>query len=282
MENPKLYVLTSGTLWLERAFITHFGSSLDSGKPYEPSSFPVASTQYFIDHPDAKILVDLGYTIKDFESRKGFALRLNEEGIRFKQEKDQNPKAQLEKIGVGLDDIDYVIMSHLMLEHAGHLPLFEGKKAKVVVQRRELEFAFSNVVNPKLAPEPFLSWMYYRTHFDLPGLNYMQIEGDYTLVDGVEIIFTPGHTPGYQMVRIDLKKEGTIILSPCELESMYFGIGINAQAPGIPHAFSYSLGDELRNFRKIIALTRSTKGRIFFGHDQAQFNTLKKIPDFYE
>ena len=282
MANSKLYVMTCGSLWVERAFIMHFGSHLDTGKPYQPSSFQIASIQYFIDHPQAKIVVDLGYTIEDYESRKGFGLRANEDGMRFKQEKDQNPKAQLEKLGVSLNDVDYVIMSHLMQEHAGYLPLFEGKKAKIVVQRRELEYAFANTANPKLAPEPFHSWMYYRTHFNLPGLNYMPIEGDYTLVDGVDIIFTPGHTPGYQMVRVDLRKEGTIILSPCELESMYFGIGINAQAPGVPHTFSYSLGDELRNFRKIIALAGKTNGRIFFGHDQDQFNKLKKIPDFYE
>jgi glyoxylase-like metal-dependent hydrolase (beta-lactamase superfamily II) len=281
MENPKLYVLSCGSMWVERGFITHFGSYLDRGKPYAAGSFRISSSQYFIDHPEAKILLDLGFTPEDYESRVGFPLRANEDGIRFKQEKDENPKAQLEKIGVNLDDIDFVIITHLMLEHAGYLPLFDGKKAKIVVQRKELEYAYANG-NPKYAPEPFHSWMYYKKHFDLPGLNYMLLEGDYTLVDGVEILFTPGHTPGYQMVRVDLKKEGTIILSTCELESMYFGIGINAQAPGIPHAFTYSLGDELRNFRKIAALAHKENGRIFFGHDQAQFDTLKKIPEFYE
>lgn len=284
MNNSKLYVLTCGSIWVERGFLTHFGTYLDTGKPYEVGSFPISSSQYFIDHPQAKIVVDLGFTIEDWKIRVGFPHRASQPGVadsHFKQERDQNPKAQLEKIGVTLDDIDYVIISHLMEEHAGYLPLFNRKKAKIVVQRTEFEYAYSNA-NPKSALTPFHSWMYHRQHFDLPGLNYMLIEGDYTLVDGVEIIFTPGHTPGYQMVRLDLKKEGAIFLSPCELESMYFGIGVNAQAPGIPHAFSYSLGDELRNFRKIAALAQKEKGRIFFGHDQAQFNTLKKIPEFYE
>jgi glyoxylase-like metal-dependent hydrolase (beta-lactamase superfamily II) len=281
MENARLYVLTCGSLWVERGFITHFGSYLDRGKPYETSSFQISSSQYYIDHPAAKILVDLGYTPEDYEPRLGFPLRANKDGLRFRQEKDQNPKSQLEKIGISLDEIDYVIISHLMLEHAGYLPLFEDKKAKIVVQRKEMEYAYSNC-NLKYALEPFHSWMYYKEHFDLPGLDYILLEGDHTLVDGVEIIFTPGHTPGYQMVRVDLNKEGTIILSPCELESMYFGIGINAQAPGIPHAFTYSLGDELRSFRKIASLAQKQNGRIFFGHDQAQFDTLKKIPEFYD
>jgi len=284
MKNSKLYVLSCGSMWVERGFITHFGTYLDTGKPYEAGPLMLANTQYFIDHPQGKILVDLGFTPEDWSPLVGFPHRASQPGIvdsHFKQEKDQNPKAQLEKIGVTLDEIDYVIISHLMLEHTGYLPLFDGKKAKIVVQRKEFEYAYANS-NLKFAPEPFHSWMYYRKHFDRPGLNYMFIEGDYTLVKGVEIIFTPGHTPGYQMVRVDLEKEGTILLSLCELELMYFGIGVNAQAPGIPHAISYSLGDELKNFRKIAALAQKQKGRIFFGHDQAQFNALRKIPEFYE
>jgi glyoxylase-like metal-dependent hydrolase (beta-lactamase superfamily II) len=282
MENSKLYVLNGGFINVERGFTTHFGTHLDRGKPYTPGYISNSCTQYFINHPQAKIVVDLGYLPEDYEPRVGFPIRADENGIRFKQEKDQNPKAQLEKIGVSLDDIDCVILSHLHLEHIGYLPLFDGKKAKIIVQRKELEFAYSNVVNRKFSPEPFQSWMYFRQHFDRPGLNYMPIEGDYTLVNGVEILFTPGHTPGYQMVRVDLKKEGMIILSPCEIELMYSGIGINAEAPGIPHPFSYSLADELFNFRKITALARKENGQIFCGHDRAQLNKLKKIPEFYE
>jgi len=281
MGGTKLYVLTCGSLWVEKAFFTHFGSHLDSGNIYKPSAFQLASTQYFIQHPEASILVDTGYHPDDYADRVGFALRPNMDGLRFKQEEDQNPQAQLGKIGVSLDDVDYVVISHLMLEHAGYLFLFEGKKAQILVQRKELEYAYANA-DRKRAPEPFHSWMYFKHHFDIPGLNYFLLDGDYTIVNGVDIFFMPGHTPGYQMVRVDLENEGPVFLSCCELESMYFGIGINAEAPGVPHPFSYSLGEELRNFRKIKALARKENGRIFFGHDQTHFDTLKKIPEYYD
>lgn len=281
MEEIRLYVLSCGSMWVERGFMTHFGTRQDRGKPYVSSSLQISSCLYLIDHPKAKIVVDLGFDPADYEDRVGFPLRGNDDGITFKQEKDENPKAQLQKVGVSLDDVEYVIISHLMLEHAGYLPVFGGKRAKILVQRRELEYAYANA-NRKSALEPFHSWMYNRRHFDLPDLDYMLLDGDYTLVDGVEILFTPGHTPGYQMVKVNLMNDGVIILSPCELESMYFGIGINAHSPGIPHAFTYSAGDELRNFRKVAASARKENGRIFFGHDQAQFDTLKKVPDYYE
>ena len=100
-----------------------------------------------------------------------------------------------------------------MLEHAGYLPVFGGKRAKILVQRGELEYAYANA-NRKNALEPFHSWMNSRRHFDLADLNYMPLDGDYTLADGVEIFFTPGHTPGYQMVKVNLMRDGVIILSP--------------------------------------------------------------------
>ncbi|MBW1803980.1 MAG: N-acyl homoserine lactonase family protein [Deltaproteobacteria bacterium] len=203
----KLYVLTSGVMWVERGFLWHFGSNEDSGKDYEARPFKVQKTHFYIDHPDAKIMVDLGFDAEMWGKKpSGFPGRTGPEGIQFHQAPDENPKAQLEKIGASIDDIDYVVMSHLMEEHAGFLPLFENKKARIVVQRKELEYALVNS-RWNSAPEPFHSWMYHREMFDLPGLNYQLIEGDYTLLKGVEILHMPGHTPGYQMVKVDLKAQ---------------------------------------------------------------------------
>jgi hypothetical protein len=52
---------------------------------------------------------------------------------------------------------------------------------------------------------------------------------------------------------------------------MYFGIGINARAPGIPPV-SPQCGDELRNFRKIAALAKKKKGYLF-QFDQVSLTT---------
>ena len=132
----RLYSLSCGQSYVDKAFIWHFGSRDDSGKEYVPESIHMAISQFYIDHPDAKILVDTGWKPGDLGSG-GFPQRMGPEGWFAKQEDDENPVAQLEKIGVKLDDIDYVIMSHLHSEHAGWLPDFAGKKAKVILQQRE-------------------------------------------------------------------------------------------------------------------------------------------------
>lgn len=279
--STKLYVLDCGTIWVERGFLWHFGTSDNSGKDYQPEPFKIRNCQFYIDHPDAKVVVDLGFSGEMWAKFPGFPERTGPEGVWFKQEPDQNPRSQLEKIGVGIDDIDYVIMSHLMAEHAGWLPLFENKKARIIAQRKELEYALINS-RWNFAPEPFHSFMYVRDLFDLAGLNYQLIEGDYTLYKGLDILFMPGHTPGYQMVKVDLENTGPVILSVCDHKGMYEGIGINAESPGIPHAFSYSHGGELRSFRRALDIARVEKGQIFYGHDYGWWEQAKKPPEYYD
>ncbi|MEE8472250.1 MAG: N-acyl homoserine lactonase family protein [Dehalococcoidia bacterium] len=280
MAKARLHIMDCGTLWVERGFIWHFGTREDTGKEYEPQPFALSSSMYFIQHPQGNVLFDLGFRKEDFERRPSFPGRKGPRGVSVEQSPEQNPQAQLQGLGVELDDIDYVVISHLMSEHAGWLPLFRNRKAQIIVQASEMEYAQANL-DRRASLTPFHSWMYLGEHFEGPDLNFKLIEGDFTLLNDVEIIFTPGHTPGYQMMLVRLEETGTVILSPCEHRGMYYGIGVNAQAPGIPHAFSYSLGAELRNFRKILDIARAERGQVFCGHDLEQLQELKRAPAYY-
>ena len=62
----RLYVLDCGQLWTEKGFLWHFGTQADTGKEYEAAPFGIRNCQYFIDHPKAKIVFDLGFTLDDF------------------------------------------------------------------------------------------------------------------------------------------------------------------------------------------------------------------------
>lgn len=283
----KLYVLGCGRLWVERGFFLHYGTVNDTGKEYVAEALPLSSCQYFIDHPKAKIIFDMGWTVEDFEILTGFPHRRGPEGIFIKQEPGDNPVSQLEKLGVKVDDIDYVVISHLMLEHAGWLPVFAGKKAQIIVQEKEYEYAQRiGTYNPpaalEFALEQFHSWMYYRKHFDIPGLNFRLIEGDEELVKGVTILNSPGHTPGYQTMAVRLPKTGFVVLSACETLTNYFGIPVNGAGPGIPHGFTWFASEELRAMKKIRELLEKEEGQLFCGHDWEQFTTLKHAPEYYE
>ena len=281
----KLYVLNCGQVCDEKAFLWHFGTKEDSGKEYTPEAYQHTKSIYYIEHPEAKILFDTGWKFEDFSKHSGFPNRRNVEGWSFKQGPDENPVAQLGKIGVSINDIDYVVMSHLMEEHAGWLPVFASKKAQVMVQQKEYDYA-SRIGSPPIPGETppveqFHSWMYQRKYYEVPGLNYKLIEGDYQLAKDVMIIHAPGHTPGYQVMLVRLPKTGTVVLSPCEHRGMYYATPVNGNAPGIPHSFTWFAAEELHSFRRIRELVDKEKGQIFCGHDEEQFKTLKHAPEYY-
>jgi N-acyl homoserine lactone hydrolase len=283
----KLYVLNGGRMWTERGFLSHFGTQADTGKEYYTGSYCVRNCQYFIDHPKAKIVFDLGFTYELFSTLVGFPHRKGELGTHCIQEPHETPIAQLAQIGVKPEDVDYVIISHLMSEHAGYLPEFAGTKAKIIVQEDETDYATRIGTPPRPGDEPaveqFHSWMYVRKYFEVPGLNYLRIKGDYELCGkDVELLHLPGHTPGFQNVMVRLPKSGPIFLSACETRGMYYDIPINGYAPGIPHAFTWSAAGELHSFKRVRDLVEKEEGQIFFGHDNDQWLTLKQAPEYYE
>ena len=47
----------------------------------------------------------------------------------------------------------------------------------------------------------------------LPHLNYKIIEGDYEVVPGVQVLYTPGHSPGHQSLFIETEQSGSVLLT---------------------------------------------------------------------
>jgi N-acyl homoserine lactone hydrolase len=283
----KLYILDCGQMWVERGFLWHFGDSALTGEEYNEGPFGIRNIQFFIDHPKAKVVFDLGFTTEWFEKLVGFPHRRGPHGFHLLKTPEQNPIAQLAKIGVKPDDIDYVVISHLMSEHAGYLPEFAHTKAKIIVQEAEMEYASRIGIPPRPGDEPaveqFHAWMYVRDYFEAKGLDYAFINGDMELLGrDVEILSLPGHTPGFQNVMVRLPKTGPVFLSSCEHRGMYYDIPVNGYAPGIPHAFTWSAAGELWSFKRVRDLVEKEEGQIFFGHDQEQFETLKACPEYYE
>ena len=67
-------------------------------------------------------------------------------------------------------------------------------------------------ISPRPGNEPvvelFHASIYHRKHCEVPGLNYNLIKGGYDLADPVTVLSLPGHTPGYQALKVNLPKNG--------------------------------------------------------------------------
>ncbi len=256
----KVFVLDGGTLPMPHEWLTY-----SVGK--ERGAYPSAIYQVYCETTEGKVLIDTG-----FRSDGPLAKLL----APAKQREDQLITNQLAKIGVKPGDIDIVINSHLHGDHAGNNGLF--KNARFIVQRTEMRYAY--------APLPHLGEMgYSRGDFDHRGLKYEPIDGDWQVVEGIETIFTPGHSPGCQTIIITTAK-GNVFILPFDaliireqVTEPWIGPW---DGPYVCMGYLYSLEDSYKSIYKILNLAKTRNGQIWFGHDRQFFDTAKKAPDYYE
>lgn len=102
----------------------------------------------------------------------------------------------LSEIGIDVDDIGLVAVSHLHVDHSGGLKLFAGR-VPVHAQRRELDYGLSN------HPEPQRHSIF-RVDFDDPAIDWRLADGEAEIAPGVTAIPTYGHTPGHQSFLVEL------------------------------------------------------------------------------
>jgi N-acyl homoserine lactone hydrolase len=180
-------------------------------------------------------------------------------------ENGQDVIEQLASLGLKPDDMDTVISTHYDIDHAGRHAAFP--KAQYVVQRAHHLDAASN---PRFAA--------IRPQWDQPMERIRLVDGDTELLPGLELIETSGHVPGHQSVLVRLPKTGAILLT---VDAVPFGAGFtrDAQDDG-----SNPNGEAGRaSTIKLLDLVEGEHiGLVIFGHDQGQWETLKKAPAFYE
>ncbi len=183
---------------------------------------------------------------------------------KMKQEDDiQN---RLKEIGFPLEDIHYVVNSHLHWDHTGGNRLFTN--SKILVQKEEYRFA--------LFPDSYAQASFPKNHFDHPTLHYELVEGDRKIFDGVHLISSSGHTAGHQSLLVQLKKTGTVILPGDALPTRD-----NLEKNLLPGPV-WSANAAYHSILKLKNIAEREKGQIFLSHDAEFIEGLKKSPAFYE
>ena len=109
----------------------------------------------------------------------------------------------LERVDLKPQDISLVVLTHLMYDHCANAKLLPN--ARFVVQKKELEYAES--------PHPLFAGAYQSQLFE--GLNFEVIEGDHQLMPGIDIIHSPGHSPGCQSVAVKTSAGTAVITGFC-------------------------------------------------------------------
>ncbi len=193
----------------------------------------------------------------------GLPETIPEEGSDFENGKDVIE--QLASIGLTPDDIDTVISTHYDIDHAGRHAAFS--KAQYVVQRVHHQDA---ATNPRFAAT--------RAEWDQSAERIRLVDGDIELLPGLELIDTSGHVPGHQSVRLRLPKTGTVLLT---VDAVPFAKDFSRDQPDDGN--SPDAGATRASTLKLLDLAeREPAGQVIFGHDMAQWEGLKKLPEYYE
>lgn len=176
-------------------------------------------------------------------------------------------RRRLDAIGVRPEDVRHVVCSHFDPDHAGNHDLFPD--AEFVVQREHYETARAGSV-PRLG--------FARPHWDAPGLRYKLIDGDQTLLPGIELVESGGHVPGHQSVLVRLPNTGPVLLA---IDAIPMAIALDPQQRPV---FPFDLDEaELRDStRKLVAIADRENALIIHGHDAAQWATLRVAPCYYD
>jgi glyoxylase-like metal-dependent hydrolase (beta-lactamase superfamily II) len=102
----------------------------------------------------------------------------------------------LEDVGIDIDEIHAVGISHLHFDHSGGLKFFAGR-VPVHMQRREYDFGMGRDPDPE-------AHAFARVDYDDPRIDWRLADGEVEIAPGVTAIPAYGHTPGNQAFRVDL------------------------------------------------------------------------------
>jgi N-acyl homoserine lactone hydrolase len=268
-QGMKLYVFSSGALTIGKHILQNLA-------PQDTIKVPVGF--FVVLHPKGNVLFDTGNNDKIITDPSYWGPAFQR--LSPVNTPDMAIDAQLAKIGLKPDDIKYVVVSHLHLDHGGNVAKFPN--STLVVQKDEIRTAFW--------PEPGMARGY------IPGdvaplrsdvgeampnkYKMIQLHGDMDIFGDNSVVVKRwvGHTPGSQMMVVRLPKTGTIILTG---DNVYFRENVEKNI--LPNVvLAYDPPGILRAYEWIRLMQATEQADFFSAHDPDAFKALKKPPEFYE
>ena len=181
----EIKVLDFGDIELESSFLV-LGRDCGRRRRVPTYGFLILGGQY-------PIVVDTGY--RDNAIMETLGMR----GLQFHENMLER---QLDRHGVKVRDVRYVLHTHLHIDHAGkddHFPM----NTTVVVNRREMEHSVSGLMHPQY-PKPDIQHLIERLH-TRHALRFEDLEltGPIEIMPGVVMEAANAHTEGSMNVHVE-------------------------------------------------------------------------------
>lgn len=207
---------------------------------------------YLIEHAGSRVVFDAGLH-PDLGDRQSDRYREIAEAFDCFLPEEATVAARLRSCGVAVDDVEYLIISHMHFDHVGGSALLPD--AEIVLQRAEWLAAVADLEGEVYMP----------ADVD-PERGRTLLDGEWDIFNDGRVVVTPtmGHTPGHQSLRLLTDEGQTLVLCG---DSCYLRRALDTSTlPPQPFDASAQLAvfDRLRAWE-------SEGATLIFGHEPAQW-----------
>jgi len=221
---------------------------------------------FLIQHPQGVVMFDTSFAPEAFDDPVGeYGDLVDLISLRF--DPAHRLDRQLEKIGLSVDDVTDVILSHGHADHSGGLRLFPH--ARFFIGPEELDRYDDPPAEvahlyrqADIAPIDRASW----TEVTPDGLDLF---GDGT----VRLIHAPGHSPGQLMLLVQLAEEQILLTG----DAVHLQEGLDQLKPD---GVSWDDDASLATIREIRAM-RDAGVHVWIAHDPRHWAAHRKAPEYY-
>ncbi len=251
----KLYTFNGGTVMANNLEL------FSQDTTYQGQSKEFADPFYVISHPKGNLMWDAGLP----EMLVGLPEPFTDPSGSFTVSRSDSVANQLKLIGMHIEDIKYIALSHSHFDHTGHANTF--KKSTWLVQEIEYDSIISTTSQKTNTDN-------YNAIKELK--NIKKLNGDFDVFgDGSVIIKSmPGHTPGHQVLYVDLAEHGPLLLSG-DLYHLYE----NREHKRVP-VFNFDVDQTLKSMNVFEAFAKESNAKVYLQHQKEDFNTMPKAPKY--
>ena len=255
---PKLYVFDCGRIRLPNVEAFNLQET-------DTDVRELSAPCYVVDHAKGQLLWDAGLP-SEVAAAEGWVVR--PDGLANTLDETLASQMQRMSLGFDMDTLEYVAFSHIHWDHVGASN--DVTSGTWLVQQGDYDAAHAegNMSVPAVQPELLVG---------IKELPTQVLSGDHDVFgDGtVQLIAADGHTPGHQVLFVDLAETGPVVLSG-DLYHFQFS-RVNRVVP----LFNVDAERTLQSMDKVEALVTMMGADFWLQHDASLFESQQKAPGFY-
>ncbi|PCJ97628.1 MAG: MBL fold metallo-hydrolase [Flavobacteriaceae bacterium] len=257
MEKPevKLYTFDGGMVMVNNLELfsqdtTYHGQSKEFANPF-----------YVIQHPKGNLIWDAGLP----EGLVGLDAPFTSPDGNFTLSRKDSVVNQLKKIGLSPASFTYIALSHTHFDHSGPANVF--KESTWLVQETEYDYITSEDAQKNNTDN-------YNAIKELTKVK--KLKGDFDVFgDGTVVIKSmPGHTPGHQVLFLNLSENGPTLLTG-DLYHLYQ----NREHKRVP-VFNTDVEATLKSMDAFEAFAIEKNAKVYIQHQKEDYNKMPKAPGY--